>query len=53
MTHFQMTRQKSLKIVGLFEVVVIRQIERNNYNEASYYDYANNALTVNNDESLV
>lgn len=39
-----MTRQKELKIVGLFEVVADKTDERNNYNEASYYDYANNAF---------
>lgn len=30
-----------LKIIGLFEVVVDKTDERNNYNESSYYDYSN------------
>ncbi|WP_321024755.1 ABC transporter permease [Eisenbergiella porci] len=33
-----------LEIVGLFEVVVDKTDERNNFNEASYYDYTNNAF---------
>lgn len=33
-----------LEIVGLFEVVADQTDERNNYNEASYYAYTNNAF---------
>ena len=33
-----------MKIIGLFEIVADKTDERNNYNEASYYDYANNAF---------
>lgn len=33
-----------LEIVGLFEVVADKTDERNNYNEASYYEYTNNAF---------
>ncbi len=33
-----------LEIVGVFEVVADKTDERNNFNEASYYDYANNAF---------
>ena len=33
-----------LKIVGLFEVVADKTDERNNFNEASYYEYTNNAF---------
>lgn len=35
---------KELEIVGLFEVVADKTDERNNYNEASYYEYTNNAF---------
>ena len=41
---FSNDKTKELKIVGLFEVVADKTDERNNYNEASYYDYANNAF---------
>lgn len=33
-----------LKVVGLFEVVADKTDERNNFNEASYYEYTNNAF---------
>ena len=42
--HGYNDKTKELKIVGLFEVVADKTDERNNYNEASYYDYANNAF---------
>ena len=41
---FSNDKTKELKIVGLFEVVADKTDERNNFNEASYYDYANNAF---------
>ena len=37
-------KTRELKIIGLFEIVADKTDERNNYNEASYYDYANNAF---------
>ncbi|MDE7327489.1 MAG: FtsX-like permease family protein [Lachnospiraceae bacterium] len=33
-----------LEIVGLFEVIADKTDERNNFNEASYYEYTNNAF---------
>lgn len=33
-----------LEILGLFEVVVDKTDERNNFNESSYYEYTNNAF---------
>ena len=37
-------KTRELKIIGLFEIVADKTDEKNNYNEASYYDYANNAF---------
>lgn len=37
-------KTRELKIIGLFEIVADKTDEGNNYNEASYYDYANNAF---------
>ena len=37
-------KTRELKIIGLFEIVADKTDERNNYNEASYYDYAKNAF---------
>lgn len=37
-------KTRELKIIGLFEIVADKTDEKSNYNEASYYDYANNAF---------
>lgn len=41
---FSSDKTMELEITGLFEIVADKTDERNNYNEASYYDYANNAF---------
>lgn len=41
---FSSDKTMELEITGLFEIVADQTDERNNYNEASYYDYANNAF---------
>lgn len=41
---FSQDKTMELKITGLFEIVADKTDEKNNYNEASYYDYANYAF---------
>lgn len=41
---FSNDKQMNLKILGLFNIVADKTDEKNNYNEASYYDYANYAF---------